>query len=118
METSVVHQVRNVNAKLQSLLQRVNGALTGRRNFTVEDVRAIAEPVADMAPIVSQAQHLRATLPELKDELETYAQNLGEMDKAFDRVRCVVLARCASLEAERGHLETVGLWADAWRQTR
>jgi hypothetical protein len=40
------------------------------------------------------------------------------MDRAFDRVRCVLLSHCAQIEARRGHLDSVRLWADAWRQTR
>jgi hypothetical protein len=118
MGTSVVQSVRGSNTKLQMLLARVREALAGRANFGVEDLRAIAEPVAEMAPIIAESTQLRAVAPELHSELEIYTQNLGEMQTALDRVRCVLLARCASLEAQRGHLETVSLWAAAWQQTQ
>jgi hypothetical protein len=118
MEDSALLRIRQANAKLQLFLGRVGEALAGRQNFTAEDVRAIAEPVSEMAPVVCHAEHLRAVVPQLRDELEIYAQNLSEMDQAFDRLRCVLLARSAQIETQRGHLETVRLWADAWRQTQ
>jgi hypothetical protein len=118
MQDSTLHRVRGANAKLQMLLRRVADALAGKRNFSVEDVRAIAEPVAEMTPIVSQAEQLRAAVPELHGELDAYGKNLGELQIALDRVRVVLLARSAHVEAQRGHLETVGLWAATWRQTQ
>jgi hypothetical protein len=107
-----------VNAELRLFLGRVGEALVGRRNFTAEDVRAIAGPVSAMAPVVSQAKQLRAASGELRKELEIYAQNLAEMDQAFERLRCVLLTRCAQVAARRGHLETVRLWAHTWQQTQ
>jgi hypothetical protein len=118
MQDSALHTVRRANSKLQTLLQRAADALAGRRDFGVEDVRAMAEPVAEMAPIVSEARHLREAVPELHGELDIYAKNLGQLQTALDRVRVVLLARCAHLEAQRGHLETLGLWAAAWRKTQ
>jgi len=118
MEHSVLRTVREANSKLQQIIGRAADALAGRRNFDVEDVRAAAEPVAEMAPIISDAERLRGEMPELHSELGTYARNLGEMQTALDRVRIVLLARCAQVEAQRGHLETLGLWAAAWRKTQ
>ncbi len=118
MEDATLHRVRGANAKLRALLGRIGDALAGRRNFGVEDVRAIAEPVSEMAPVVCEAERLRVDVPGLQGEFETYAKNLGEMHAALDRVRCVLLARCAQTEAQRGHLETVSLWAATWRQTQ
>jgi hypothetical protein len=40
------------------------------------------------------------------------------MDQAFERLRCVLLTRCAQVAARRGHLETVRLWAHTWQQTQ
>jgi hypothetical protein len=90
MEDSILNRIRNANMRLRELLGRTRDALAGRRNFTVEDVRAIAEPVAQMEPIVAEAKRLRTLQPELDGELE----------------------------AMRGHLETVGLWTAALSQTR
>jgi hypothetical protein len=118
MRDVILNRVRGANAKMESLLRRADGALAGRQNFSVEEVRAIAEPVAEMASIVSEAEHLRTTVPELHGELNTYAKNLGEMQTALDRVRVVLLARCAHMEAQQNHLETLGLWAAAWRKTQ
>jgi hypothetical protein len=118
MPDPTLQRIREANGQLQLFLARIGEALAGRRNFTAEDVRAIAEPLRNMAPVVSQAQRLRALAPELRGELDIYAQNLGQMEQAFARVRCVLLARCTQIQAQRGHLETVQLWARTWRQTQ
>jgi hypothetical protein len=81
-------------------------------------VRAIAEPVRQMAPLVGRAERLRAESPAWREELDLYASNLAQMHQALDRVRCVLLARRAQLAARRGHLETVRRWAGTWQQTR
>jgi hypothetical protein len=118
MNSAVLEQVRGSNSKLRLMLRRVGEALAGRANFGVEELREIAEPVAGMAPVVAQAAELRGANPEIRTELDHYAQNLGELNTALERVRCVMLARCASIEAQRVHLETVGLWVSAWKQTQ
>lgn len=118
MEDATVRRVRQANELLQLFLRRIGEALSGRGNFTVEDVRSIAGPVRAMAPLVSSSEPLCAARPELQQEFEAYARNLTAMDQALDRVRCVLLARRTQIEAQCGHLETVRLWADAWRQTQ
>jgi len=118
MNRAALEQVRGSNNKLQGMLRRIGEALAGRANFGVEEIREISEPVAGMAPVVAQAKQLRAESPELGNELEQYAQNLGELNKGLERMHCVLLARCASIEAQRGHLETVRMWASAWQQTQ
>jgi len=118
MEDSILDRVRGANMRLRELLGSTLDALAGRRNFTVEDVRAIAEPVAQMEPIVAEAKRLRTLRPELDGELKTYAGNLDELQVALQHTRVMLIARLANMEALRGHLETVGLWTAALRQTQ
>jgi len=81
-------------------------------------VRAIAAPLRQMAPLVGRAQHLCAESPAWREELDLYARNLAQMHQALERVRCVLLARRAQLEARRGHLDAVRSWAGAWQKTQ
>ena len=118
MSAAVLEQVRGSNSKLRGMLQRIGDTLAGRANFGVEEIREIAEPVSRMASVVAEADRLRAESPEFRNELEHYAQNLGELNKALERVNCVLLARSANIEAQREHLEGVRLWASAWQQTQ
>jgi hypothetical protein len=78
----------------------------------------VTEPVTQMEPIVAEAKRLRTLRPELDGELEAYAGNLGELQVALQHTRVMLIARLANMEALRGHLETVGLWTAALRQTR
>jgi hypothetical protein len=116
-DDSALRRVRWANAQMKFLLERLSEALDGRRPFTVEDLRAIAEPLRQMEPLVLQCDRLRAAAPEWREQLEIYARNLTQMNQAFDRLRCVLLTRCSQIETQNGHLATVGRWADAWRQT-
>jgi hypothetical protein len=116
--TVALARVRAANEQLGRSLARIDEALAGRAAFTSEDLRAIAQPVRAMAAVIARAEQLRAAVPGLQHELEIYSRNLRDMDRAFERVRCLLLSRCAQIEARRGHLDSVRLWADAWRQTR
>lgn len=118
MQDPAVALARQANEQLRRSLAHIEDALAGRATFTSQDLRAIAEPVRAMAPVISRAEQLRAAVPGLPHELEIYSRNLRDMDSAFDRVRCLLLSRCAQIEARRSHLDSVRLWADAWRQTR
>lgn len=119
MEATALERVRAANGTLRDMLGKVRQALAGGASFGVEQVRAIAAPVAAMEAIVWQGpERCGPAAPELQQELQAYVQNLGELGTALDGMRCVLLARCASLEAQRGHLQTVGLWAAAWQQTQ
>lgn len=118
MHDPAVALARAANEQLGRSLARIEEALAGRAAFTSEDLRTIAQPVRAMAPVISRAEQLRVTVPGLPQELEIYARNLRDMDRAFDRLRCLLLSRCAQIEVRRGHLDSVRLWADAWRQTR
>jgi hypothetical protein len=118
MDDFILDRTRTANAKLHALIDRTRAALAGRNNFTAEDVRAIAEPVAQMTPIVAESKHLRTLQPELEGELESYAGNLDELQTALEQMRFMLLSRLANVQALRGHLESVGLWATRLRQTQ
>ena len=118
MDTLILERTRAINAKLCALIGRTRAALAGQSNFTAEDVHAIAEPVAQMAPIVAEAKHLRTLRPDLDGELQAYAGNLGELQTALEQMRFMLLSRLASTEALRGHVESVGLWAARLRETQ
>jgi len=118
MPDSVVEQVRRANTKLRAFVAQTRDSLTGRRNFNVTDVRAIAEPVGSVQPIVDDAENLRTVHPDLAGELENYKGNLEEIQVALEQMRVMLIARRASIEAARGHLATLGMWNAAMRLTR
>jgi hypothetical protein len=118
MENPIRDRVRNLNSELRALLSRARDALVGRQDFAGDEIKAISESVGQMAPIVANAVDLRATNLELDAELNLYAKNLEELQNTLEKVRFMLIARHAHLEAARGHLETVHRWAAALDQTR
>lgn len=118
MADSLVEQVRNTSAKLRALISQTQNSLAGRGDFNVEAVRAIAEPIGAMQPIIDEANSLRTIHPGLDGELETYKGNLGEMQIALEQVRVMLIARRAHIETARGHLATLGMWSTTLRLTR
>jgi hypothetical protein len=118
MTATILGSVKGANLKLHSFLHDVEEALAGRRVFGVDDLHAAQEPVSEMGALVNDAARLRATSSELDSELAAYSHNLEAAQVALDRVRVVLLARCASIEAQRAHLGTVSMWSSAFAQTQ
>lgn len=118
MKESILDQVRSANEKLRILTSRTRDALSGRGSFDVVNVRAIAEPVRSMQPIVTEAERLRTIHPELDAELQAYARNLREMQVVLEQTRFMLIARRAHIAAMRGRLEALGLWSATLSMTR
>jgi len=118
MEISILDQMRGANANLRALLSRTRNSLAGCGNFNVEDVLAIAEPVAAVQPIIDEAENFRAMHPELAVELDTYKGNLEEMQEALEQMRVMLTTRRAQIEAARGRLATLNMWNAALLLTR
>jgi len=118
MDDSILNRVRSANDRLRSALDVVRGALAGRCQFSVEDMRAISTPLSDMSPLIADAKRLRKIQPELGGAFEAYAETLSAVQTSLDQMRFMLLARRGQVDSTRGHLETVGRWADTLRQTR
>jgi len=118
MSDSILQRIRSANTRLRALLDDIRGALSGRGNFDVTNVRAIATPVTDMNHILNEAKELREFDPVLDQELKIYSGQLVEMNVELERMRFMLLARRAHIETMRGHIETLGLWSAALRMTR
>ena len=118
MKDTILSRVREANSKLRMLLNHADDAVAGRRNFDVQDLREVQGPVSGVTPFLADAARLRTSARDLDNELQSYARNLEATQTALDRVRVVLLARCASIEAQRAHLQTVSLWSSAWAQTQ
>jgi hypothetical protein len=118
MHGTILENVKTANLKLRAFLLRAEEALAGRQGFGVDDLRVAREPVSEVGALLNDANQLRIADPELDSELKTYSHNLEAAQIALDRVRVVLLARCASIEAQRAHLSTVSMWSSAFTQTQ
>jgi len=111
-------KIAAVNARIGTLLLDSQRALRGERTFGPEEVRAIAVPVAEMAPVMAREKELTAHDPELAAELATYRQQLAELHTALENVRMMMLARRGQMDEASKHLEAVSRWANATKLIR
>jgi hypothetical protein len=118
MTTKILETVKSANLKLREFLRDAEESLAGRRTFGVDELHAAQTPVSEVGALLTEASRLRATSSELDCELALYSRNLEATQAALDRVRVVLLARCASLEAHRAHLSAVSMWSSAFTQTQ
>jgi hypothetical protein len=118
MSSLLRQKIATVNAGIGVLLADTRRALTGEREFGVEQVRALSEPIREMAPAMQRATELRALQPEIAGELDLYKQQLGELHTALEQVRMMLQAKRTQMEAGRVQLEAVSQWAAVLRQTQ
>jgi phage shock protein A len=111
-------KIAAVNARIAFYLEESRKALRGERNFGPEQVRAISEPVAEMAPLMARAKELTAQQPEIQGEIDLYKQQLSELHTALEQVRMMLTARRGQMDQTRKQLDAVSKWAAATRLIR
>ena len=111
-------QIASIDTTLSSLLSDAKDSLSGRKEFTVETVRAIAALVSEMAPILPRAKELRSTEPEIASQLEDYVALAGELHSVLENVRIMLVAHRAGVESGQEQLRAVSQWAATLQQTR
>jgi len=118
MGETVRQTISRVNGRLAGMLELARGALRGEANFGVEDILKLRQPLDEMAGIVAESAQLRSMQPELAGDLDLYKTQLGELQTNLTKIRMMLLARQASMEAGRAQLSAVSHWINAYRQTR
>lgn len=118
MSSPLTDKIASANSTIAPLLADARLSLTGQKNFDVDLVRAIAEPVSQMRPVMARAKELRLLQPEIEGELDVYTSQITELREVLENVRMMLLARRASLEATRSQLAAVGFFTDALSRTR
>lgn len=118
IDSGVGDTVTRVNLRLAALLEETRKALRGEKDFNVEDVRRLREPVGEMVAIVAQANELKQRQPEIAEQLQWYKSQLGELQTTLVQVRVMLLSRQARLQASQIHSTAVSRWITAFEQTR
>lgn len=118
MGGAIKEKIRATNTRLAFLLEETRRALRGERNFGPEQVRAISQPVTEMAPLLAGAKELTAEEPELEPEIARYKEQLRELHTALEQVRMMMMANRGQVEQARQQLDAVSRWADATRLIR
>jgi hypothetical protein len=111
-------QIRQANTRLRGILLRAREALAGRQNFTIQEIRDLSEPLAEMRAIVSRSADLRASDKELDIELKSYAATLKELQTSLERVRFMLHAQRDHLAAAHEHIDRVSRWAETLKHTQ
>jgi len=105
------------NDELRGFLRRVDGLANGTQSVSEGDLRSVSQRIANLGPEVGDASR-GATLDQpLQEEIAEYVCNLRALQRALERVRCVMLARKVQLESAKRHVEGVKDWVDAYNHT-
>jgi hypothetical protein len=118
MATILADRIAALNSKLAELLAETRRALSGQSVFGPEQVRALLEPIDEMAPVMKRAPELRALEPAIATHIDLYRTQLAELQTTLEHVRIMLVGKRAQMEARRGQLDAVAQWAAALRQTR
>jgi len=118
MDREAKDAVARVNLRLATLLEETHKALRGEKDFDVEDVRRLGEPVGEMAAIIAQSKELQERQPEIAEQLQRYKSQLGELQTTLVQVRVMLLSRQARLQASQIQSTAVSRWVAAFEQTR
>lgn len=102
----------------QALLAETQLALTGDRDFGVEQVRVLSASIHEMAPLMARARELLTQAPEFVALLDRYKSQLRELQTTLDRINLMLLTKRSQMRTHRGQLEAVSQWAGALQQTR
>ncbi len=111
-------KIAAVNARIGFLLEESRGALRGERNFGPEQLRELAQPISEMAPVMARAKELTSQQPAIEAEVALYKQNLSELHTTLEQVYMMLIARRGQMDEARKHLDAVSKWAAATRLIR
>ncbi len=118
MASELYGKIERINAQLAVMLASAKRALTGEKDFGVEQVRALSVPIAEMAPVMERSAELRRQEPELGGQLDLYKIQVRELQTALEQVGMMLHARRSQMDAGRKQLDAVTHWANALGQTR
>ena len=118
MSEDLRKKVASVNARLSGLMLQTRGALCGESDFGVAEIARLREPLNEMEQIVNQSAQLRILMPEINGQLNEYKAQLRELRSILDKIRIMLLARQASLQAGRTQLDALTQWTSAFQATR
>ena len=110
--------VERLNANLAVLLQDVQGALRGERNFGVENVIKLRGTIEEMDVVLRKYGDLQSTQSDSAAELQLYKIQLNQLQTAIRQLRIMLLARKSDLQALLSHHTAVSRWVGVLNQTR
>jgi hypothetical protein len=117
VSSELPEKIETINARIARLLANTRLALSGERVFSATEVRALSEPLAEMAPILERAVELRALHPEVAPQLDFYKAQLRELQTVLEQIRVMLLAQRAQMDGGRLQLAAVTHWAKALGRT-
>jgi hypothetical protein len=110
-------RIRDINAHLAALLPGAQSALAGDSIFTVDELRSLALPISEMAPILAAA-NLAPQDPQVTAQLQTYKAHLRNLQPTLERLRQMLLALRSQLASNQAHLKAASDWAAALSTTQ
>ena len=107
----------SANRDLRDFLMRVEALGNGTGMISEEDMKRISQRLLTLAPEVGDASRSKTLDAALKAQIDEYVRNLKSMQRALEKVCCIMLARKSQLEAAKRHMEGLRGWVSAYHQT-
>jgi len=105
------------NRELRNFLRRVDGMVLGQGDIGADDLRTIGKLLQSIGQEICESRRGPSADTELPALIQEYAVNLRAARTALEKVRCVMLARRARMDRDRGRVSQLQGWANAYRQT-
>lgn len=117
MERQKSEEFYTANRELQDFLQRAEGLANGTGTVTEQELKTIWVRLVNLAPEVSGSSRGGTLTADLPKEVAEYVNNLHTLREALEKVRSVMTARRAQLEAAKRHIDDLRGWINAYHQT-
>jgi hypothetical protein len=117
MKDELRQAVEEINSRLAVLLEDARCALRGEREFGVENICQLRGTIGKMAPILAQPD-LRRSQPEIAGQLDLYKSQLNDLQTTIHKLRVMLLAQQASLDAGQSQNVAVSRWVSTLGRTR
>jgi hypothetical protein len=117
MDNQVHPRFRSANQELSEFLRRAEGLANGTGTVTEDDLAMVSQRLLNLAPEIGDASRGEKLNAGLQDEIGEYVKNLRALQGAVEKIRCVMLARRAQLQAAKRHTDGLEGWVDADQRT-
>lgn len=117
MELHEHERFQAANQELREFLRRVEDLANGAGTVTEAELKTILDRMLNLAPEVGDSSRSETLDRNLLDGIEEYVRNFRALQRAVEKIRCVISGRRLQLEIAKRHSGSLENWAQTLQQT-